>query len=25
VCGGYALPSLAWALTAFLRRDVTGG
>jgi ABC-2 type transport system permease protein len=25
VCGLYALPSLGWALTAFLRRDVTGG
>ena len=25
VCGAYALPSLAWALTVFLRRDVTGG
>jgi ABC-2 type transport system permease protein len=25
VCGLYALPALGWALTAFLRRDVTGG
>ena len=25
VCGLYALPSLGWALTSFLRRDVTGG
>jgi ABC-2 type transport system permease protein len=25
VCALYAIPSLAWALTVFLRRDVTGG
>ena len=25
VCALYALPALGWALTAFLRRDVTGG
>jgi ABC-2 type transport system permease protein len=25
VCALYALPSLGWALTTFLRRDVTGG
>ena len=25
VCGLYALPALGWALTDFLRRDVTGG
>jgi ABC-2 type transport system permease protein len=25
VCGLYALPSLFWALTTFLRRDVAGG
>ena len=25
VCALYALPALGWALTAFMRRDVTGG
>jgi ABC-2 type transport system permease protein len=25
VCGMYAIPAVFWALTAFLRRDVTGG
>ena len=25
VCALYALPALGWALTSFLRRDVTGG
>ena len=25
VCALYALPAVGWALTAFVRRDVTGG